>query len=88
MVTKTISLKEEAYKRLKAHKREDESFSDVVNRLTGGDRDVWKGYGMYQGETGEQLRETVTEVREEMDHEMNERNERIADELSGAEESE
>lgn len=34
MGTTTISLREEAYERLKAAKREDESFSDVVVRLT------------------------------------------------------
>lgn len=35
MPTRTISLDEEAYERLKAHKRENESFSDVVKRLAG-----------------------------------------------------
>ena len=35
MPTRTISLDEEAYERLRAHKRESESFSDVVKRLAG-----------------------------------------------------
>lgn len=35
MATKTISLAEEAYERLKARKREWESFSEVVKRLAG-----------------------------------------------------
>lgn len=35
MVTKTVSLDEEAYERLKAHKREGESFSEVVKRIAG-----------------------------------------------------
>ncbi len=34
MTTKTISLTEEAYRRLKARKRRGESFSGVVLRLT------------------------------------------------------
>lgn len=36
VTTKTISLDEEAYERLVARKGEDESFSDVVKRLTEG----------------------------------------------------
>ena len=35
MSTKTISLDEEAYERLKSHKREGESFSDAIKRIAG-----------------------------------------------------
>lgn len=35
MATKTISLDEEAYERLKARKEEGESFSETVKRLAG-----------------------------------------------------
>lgn len=37
MTSKTISLKEETYERLRRAKGEDESFSDVVDRLLGDD---------------------------------------------------
>lgn len=37
MVTKTINIKESAYLALKAMKREGESFSDVILRLSGGE---------------------------------------------------
>ncbi len=38
MMTKVISLSEDAYRRLKQRKGEGESFSDVVVRLTGDKR--------------------------------------------------
>ena len=35
MATKTISITEEAYERLRMKKEKNESFTDVVNRITG-----------------------------------------------------
>ena len=35
MATKTISITEEAYERLKTRKAENESFTDVINRISG-----------------------------------------------------
>lgn len=68
--TKTVTITEAAYERLKAPKREGEGVSDVVNRLAGGDRDVWNGFGKYSGEDGERLREAVDERCEGTDREM------------------
>ena len=36
METKTVRLDEEVYERIKAHKRDDETFSEAIDRLTGG----------------------------------------------------
>jgi len=69
MATKTISLTEEAYERLKAHKREDESFSDVVNRLTVSEADRMKGFGAW---TDTDLRGAVEEHRDEFDRDFEE----------------
>jgi predicted CopG family antitoxin len=46
MPTKTIGLGEDAYERLKARKREDESFTDLVNRLLDESTPDWReGFG-------------------------------------------
>lgn len=52
MATKTLTITEEAYERLKAHKRQDESFTDTVLRLTDADRDVMRGFGMLADDKG------------------------------------
>ncbi len=52
MATKTLTVTEEAYERLKAHKREDESFTDTILRLTGADRDVLRGFGTLADDEG------------------------------------
>ena len=63
-MTQTISLSEEAYRRLRERKRDDESFSDAVLRLTGAEQDVMKGFGSW---SDTDLREAVETVRNEFD---------------------
>lgn len=60
MATKTISLNEEAYEQLKARKREGESFSDVVKRLTR-ERSWSEGVGILDEEEAEAQEATFEE---------------------------
>lgn len=49
MASKTITITEDAYEKLAAHKREDESFSEVIRRLTGTRKDPTESVGSYPG---------------------------------------
>lgn len=74
MGTKSITVTEEAYERLRAHKREDESFTETILRLTGRERDVMAGFGAMAEVEG--FREAVTSAREEYDEGVRERADR------------
>jgi len=58
MPTKTISLDQEAYEHLKAHKREGESFSDAVARLIGG-RSLRDLRDVFDDEQVSEMREAI-----------------------------
>lgn len=47
MTTKILTITEDAYERLKSHKRKDESFSDVVTRFTAARADPSKARGLF-----------------------------------------
>lgn len=49
MGTKTIRVREEVYERLQARKRPDESFSDLLDRLTDRDAQFEQGFGALAG---------------------------------------
>jgi len=61
-VSKSIRLSDEAYERLAAHKREDETFSEVVLRLAG-ERSLLELAGILSDEEADALREAVRERR-------------------------
>jgi predicted CopG family antitoxin len=64
MGTKTIGLREDAYERLKARKREDESFTDLVNRLLDESTPDWReGFGSLPGDEAEELAEIAERSR-------------------------
>ena len=62
-MSKSIRLSEEAYDRLAAHKREDETFSEVVLRLAG-ERSLLELAGILSDEEADALRDAVAERRE------------------------
>jgi len=65
MGTRTIGLDDEAYERLDALKREDESFSDLVKRLTEEASSDWRlSFGKYSDEEGERLERAVEASRD------------------------
>ncbi|APX00142.1 hypothetical protein CHINAEXTREME_18135 [Halobiforma lacisalsi AJ5] len=62
MATKTISLDEEAYERLKARKKEGESFSETVKRLAG-ERSWNEVTGILSGDEAADLEAAIEEGR-------------------------
>ncbi len=74
MSSTTIRLSTETKQRLDALKREDESYEDLIRRLT--ERDRWAAFGMLSDTDPEAAREGLDEIRAA----ANERGrERIAD---------
>ena len=78
-MSKSIRLSEDAYERLAAHKREDETFSEVVLRLAG-ERSLLELAGILNDEEADALREAIDERRERRSEELD----GIADEMRGA----
>jgi predicted CopG family antitoxin len=65
MVTKTLTIMEDAYEMLKAAKKENESFSDVIRReFSSKKNDLKKFWGSIDNETANIVRETIKKSRE------------------------
>jgi len=63
MGTKNISISEEAYERLAALKKPNESFTEVVNRLTR-KRSILELVGSLTEKEGDEIRINIEELRE------------------------
>lgn len=74
MGTKSLTITEEAYDRLKERKREGESFTETILRLTGDDRDLTGGFGAMADVEG--FRDAVEHTRDDLDADLRERAER------------
>lgn len=61
METKTIEITDDAYDRLEARKRQEESFAELVDRLLGETTPEWReGFGTLPAEDADELEENVT----------------------------
>ena len=76
MGTKTISITEEAYERLKMRKENNESFTDVINKITG-KRNIMELAGILSNNEAEQMKKHIQGIRER----SRERMERIREQL-------
>ncbi len=66
MGSKTISLEDSAYEKLKAAKRPDESFSDVVHRLLGGKAPSFLDFhGILDKKAAKGVSEVIARMKEE-----------------------
>ncbi|GAA0206919.1 antitoxin VapB family protein [Halobaculum roseum] len=76
MSTKPVRLDEDVYNRIKAHKRDDETFSEAIERLIGGPslRDLG---GILDSETVETMRETIEAAEDDDAEEVEEIAERF-----------
>ncbi len=67
---KSLTITEEAYERLKVHKREGESFTETIIRITGGERDLLNGFGAMTDIDG--FADAVESHRSELDADLRE----------------
>jgi predicted CopG family antitoxin len=87
MGTKTIGLDDEAYELLRSQKREDESFSDTVKRITGRVSRDWRAnFGKY-GDRGAELEAAASESRDRTATGVTERTSEAARILAGEDDS-
>jgi predicted CopG family antitoxin len=67
MGTKTIRVSDEIYERLETRKQDDESFTDLLERLTDEERDIYAGFGAWSdSDATEAMREAHDDLNEEV----------------------
>lgn len=63
MATKTISITEEAYERLKSRKKENESFSEIIKKITN-KRSLLEIAGMLSEREANKVEKEIKNIRE------------------------
>ena len=71
MASKSLSVREEAYRRLKSFKGDGESFSDVIMKVTDSEKDFRKGFGSWG--VKEDVEKVIEEGRERLDEDSRNR---------------
>jgi len=88
MGTKTIGLRDDVYERLKARKQDNESFTDLVNRLLDEKQTDWReGFGTLDAAEAEELERAVETAREQTSAGLAERQREAIEELSDIEDA-
>lgn len=83
MGTKTIGLRNDVYERLKARKREDESFTDLMDRLMDETKPDWRDeFGTLSKEEGDELEAIVRESHKTMGEGLSKRQAETLEELA------
>jgi len=86
MGTKTIGLQERVYERLKARKREDESFTDLVDRLLDETTVDWReGFGTLSEGDADELEQIAADSRDRLREGLSTRQREALDEFAQGE---
>ncbi|PSQ25290.1 hypothetical protein BRD03_14770 [Halobacteriales archaeon QS_9_68_17] len=87
MGTKTIGVRTEVYERLKARKRDDESFTDLVDRMLDETTPDWRdGFGTLSSEESDELERITSEAREATSDGLSKRQVAALEELTALDE--
>ncbi|MCL9814639.1 antitoxin VapB family protein [Natranaeroarchaeum aerophilus] len=86
MGTKTIGIREDVYERLKARKREDESFTDLMNRILDETTVDWReGFGTLSEGEADELEQIVADSRDQTGKGLSARQHEALDEFADRE---
>ena len=88
MGTKTIGVKDAVYERLKARKRDDESFTDLVNRLLDETQSDWReGFGTLDTDEADEVEQAAKASRKQTSTGLTERQQEACTDLSNVDDT-